>query len=81
MKMQNAISGDILEVPMPNVHGESCVILNGVEILQVLYSDAKGGIIYLGDGRRFSAGEEFADFLVSLIAPKRAVGSNAEVPA
>jgi hypothetical protein len=72
MKIRNAISGDVLECPPPNQIGETCVILNGVEIMQVLFSDAGGGTVTLGDGRQFSAGEYFADYLMSLISPQPA---------
>jgi len=55
----------------PNRIGESCVILNGEEIMRVTFSDADGGSVTTGDGLKFATSDEFADYLVSLIAPKR----------
>lgn len=71
MRFVNAISGDVVELPPPNELGEAVVILNGVVIERALFSDADGGSVTLGDGRRFTAGRVFADYLVAMIAPKR----------
>lgn len=67
MKMRNEITGDVLEMPPPNSIGEAVVLLNGRIIERVLYSDATNSVT-VGDGRMFAAGQEFAKYLVSVLA-------------
>ena len=67
MKMQNAITGDILELPRPDALGQASILLNGHVVATALFSDANGGTVTLGDGRQFAAGEEFADYLVECL--------------
>src|ERR1700675_1852823 len=63
MKLQNNITGDVLEVPPPNRLGESVVLFNGSIVEHVFYSDEGPGSVPLGDGKQF-IGKGFADYLV-----------------
>jgi hypothetical protein len=71
MKMQNTITGDVLELPPPDSLGQASILLNGHVFETALFSDACGGTVTLGDGRMFKAGDEFANYLVGLIRPRR----------
>ena len=68
MRLQNAITGDVLELPTPDELGHADVILNGKVICTALFSDANGGTVTLGDGRVFAAGDEFADFVTGVLS-------------
>lgn len=69
MRLRNEITGDVLEVPPPNQMGESVVLLNGQVIERVLYCDETMSVT-LGDGRKFSRGGDFANYLVEYLAAK-----------
>lgn len=69
MKFKNQITGDVLEVPRPNRLGQSVILLNGAVIEQVLYSDVDNSVT-LGDGRQFSAGKDFASYLLTKLNPE-----------
>lgn len=68
MRLQNNITGDILECPPPDELGASVVRLNGRVIERVLYSDLDGGSVTLGDGRIFKDDQEFAAYIVARLA-------------
>lgn len=67
VRLKNEITGEVLELPPPNALGQSSIILNGVAIESVLYSDENGGTVTLGDGRMFRAGSEFSSHVISLL--------------
>jgi hypothetical protein len=64
VRLKNEVTGDVLEVPPPNSLGESVIILNGLTVEHVLYSDENGGSVTLGNGEMFRPGGGFADYLV-----------------
>ena len=67
MKMQNAITGDVLELPPPDALGQASILLNGHVIGTALFSDENGGTVTMGDGRMFPSGDAFADHLVEIL--------------
>lgn len=79
MKMQNPVTGDVLELPLPNEIGEAVVLLNGVVVERALFSDAPGSpAVTLGNGQTFVSGNDFADYLMAMIAPKPAQKGDAQ---
>jgi hypothetical protein len=61
-------SGDVFEIPPPNEIGESALILNGVVLERLLFSDAGGGVVTTGDGRSYKAGPEFNAYCIGILA-------------
>jgi hypothetical protein len=45
MRFSNAKTGDIVEVPPPNIFGRSVVRFNGRVVERVVYSDEAGGTV------------------------------------
>ena len=73
MRLQNNLTGDVLEMPPPNALGQAVIKINGIVVERVLFSDENGGRATLGDGRTFDAGQEFSRYVVGLLekhAPK-----------
>jgi hypothetical protein len=63
MRLKNLETGDMLEVPPPNIVGDSVIRFNGRVVERVTYSDADMSVT-LGSGRRFDSGKNFAAFLI-----------------
>jgi hypothetical protein len=63
MKFGHKETGDVLEVPPPDLTGRAVVRFNGRTVERVLYSDDDGGSVTTQDGRIFS-GEEWTAYLV-----------------
>lgn len=66
MKLRNEITGDILEVPPPDMLGASFVRFNGRIVETVLYSDNDGGSVTTVNGPiiRVFRDQEFSAYLV-----------------
>lgn len=71
MRLKNMITGDVLELPPPNELGQGTILLNGVVVERLLWSDADGGSVTLLDGRMFPVGsKDFNDYVFGLAAHK-----------
>ena len=63
MRMENNLTGDVLEVPPPDRFGRSVVAFNSRIVEKVVYSDVGSGAVTTEDGRVFTS-EEWAAYLV-----------------
>lgn len=64
MTLINEKTGAVLSIQRPNAMGESAVILDGVVLHRLLFSDEDGGSVTLGDGRIFRVFDDFTAFVV-----------------
>ncbi|HWQ54837.1 MAG TPA: hypothetical protein VN442_14215 [Bryobacteraceae bacterium] len=82
MRFRNNITGDVLELPPPDALGASVVLFNGAEVESALYSDADGGSVTLGDGRRFHSIDDWVAYVIEQLrsgAYRRAASKEPEV--
>lgn len=63
MRLQNKITGDVLEIPPPDAEGRSVVLVNGRIVERVVYDDADGGTTTTQDGRVYRGGQ-WAQYLI-----------------
>ena len=61
-RFRNEITGDVLELPPPNILGQGVVKLNGTIVERVLYSD-ESMMITLQNGSMLTA-EEWSKYIV-----------------
>ena len=67
MKFLNTQTSKTIEIPKPNELGESVLLLNGEFSELLFFSDLAGGTVTTGDGRKFKAGRDFTDYVISRI--------------
>lgn len=62
MRFKNENTGDVIDVPRPDILGNGSVRFNGRVVERVTYSDIDASVT-LSDGRKFY-NNEFAEYLV-----------------
>jgi len=61
IKWQHIVTGDIFELPPPDILGRSFILLNGEIVMRLTYKDSD--IVELEDGRIFN-GAAFCDWVL-----------------